>query len=162
MYQLFFSDYPDITVLAPLCREYQVDWLTNQIKDFIYGDASSNQDKDCILKYLSVSEEMDFGSINDVKLINSLHDNFHSLQTSTDFPLLSRQKQILIARKRLWLLLRHLDEEDRNLILNEEQRGFLSVFEDQTVFKFKYNSSEEDYIRKYQDLQDKLEVDESD
>ena len=84
-------------------------------------------------------------------LINSLHDNFHSLQTCSDFPLLSCQKQILIARKRLWLLLRHFGDKDRNSILNEGHIGFLSIFEEQTVCNFQYNRYEEDYIRRFQE-----------
>ena len=144
-------------VLAPLCREYQVDWLTNKIIATIKEDASSvDMGKQYILKYLSFSEEMDFGTVNDAPLVNSLHDNFHSLQTCSEFSSLSHNKKILIARKRLWLLLRHLGDEDRNLILNEEDIGFLSIFEEQTVCDFEYNSSEDEYITKYQEEKEKL------
>ena len=94
---------------------------------------------------------MDFGPVNDELLVNSLHDDFHSLQTSSEFSPLTRHKKILIARKRLWLLLRHFKDVDRNLILNEEDQGFLSIFEEQTVFKFQYHKTENAYIEKFRE-----------
>ena len=133
---------------------YQLDWLTNKIKDFIEEDVASEwwgQGKEYFLKYLSFSEEMDFGPVNDVVLVNSLHEDFHSLQTCSEFSSLTRHKKILIARKRLWLLLRHFKDEDRNLILNEKDHGFLSIFEEQTVFKFQYHKTENAYIEKFRE-----------
>ena len=69
---------------------------------------------------------------------------------SVDFMALSSKVQVLIARKRMWLLLRNFDKESRKILLNEEDCGFLSIFEDQSVFDFEYNNTEESYMRKFQ------------
>eukprot|EP00111_Clytia_hemisphaerica_P000482 TCONS_00001385-protein len=153
-------DFPDITILAPLCREYQVDWLTKKIKDFIRVRAArlnKKGSKIVALNYLSFSEEIGFDESNDTLLVNSLSCGFHSLQTCLEFSVLSRHKQVLIARKRLWLLLRHFFDKYRDLILNEEGFGFLSLFEEQTVFDFQYNKTECAYIKEFQEKHGKGE-----
>ena len=131
--------------------------MTEKIKDFI-KDEGPNDKKD-ILKHLVLSDEMDFGASFDKALINGFHDSFISIHMCADFMLLSRKTQIMIARKRLWLLLRSFEDDDRSLVLNEEGCGILSINEEQTVCDFKYNRIEEKYIeRREKDLKQKLEV----
>ena len=93
---------------------------------------------------------MDFGPDVEESLINRLDDNFPTLDMNPDFASLSQKTQILIARKRLWLLLRDFDQENRKILLNEEGNGFLSIFVDQTTFNFQYNDVEETYIEKWE------------
>ena len=150
----FFLDLADIMVLSPLCREYQVEWLTERIKDYI--KETNCYWKSTVFKCLKLSEEMNFGQSVNESLINELHENFPILQTSTRFMSLSSQMQILIARKRLWLLLRFMKEDNREVLLNEEGYGFLSIFEGQKVFNFKYNGMEKHYIEHTSKIAEKL------
>ena len=135
-----------MSVLSPLCREYQVDWLLEKMEDCI-NDGTYYVTKESTLKNLLLFEEMNFGPCD--KLINTIKDDFPSIHMSVDFMALSSKVQVMIARKRMWLLLRGFDKESRKMLLNEEDCGFLSIFEDQSVFDFEYNDTEEIYIRKF-------------
>ena len=97
-----------------------------------------------LLKCILLAEEMNFDQSVNTNLINTVSDDFLSLHVSSDFMLLCKNTQILIARKRF--LLRKIEKENRTMILNEKDCGFLSIFEDQSVFKFKLNNQEKDYI----------------
>ena len=138
-------------MLSPLCREYQVDWLIEKIKDYIKSGSISCKTKN-ILRYLVYSEEMNFGLDIDTELINSFEDNFHTIQMCSEFQNLSLKMQILIARKRLWLLMRNLKPTDSSVLLNDENYGLLSIFEEQSVFNFKFNCEEEDYIERFKSI----------
>ena len=140
----FYLEYPDISALSPLCREYQVDWLTEKIKESILDEGWNQGETDVTLKYLTLSEGMGFGSSFDEVLINAFSDSFISIHMCPDFMSLSRKMQVMIARKRLWFLLRSFDDDDRSLILNEEDCGFLSIFEEQSVCNFKCNNIEQE------------------
>ena len=107
--------------------------------------------KEIIPKYLAFCEKMDFGTGVEESLVNRLVDNFPTVQMNPDFASLSSQMQVLIARKRLWLLLRNFDEKNRKMLLNEEGYGLLSIFADQTTFNFEYNDEEKRYIEKWED-----------
>ena len=89
---------------------------------------------------------MDFGVSFDESLINGLKEPFPSIQMCPEFMSLSRRMQILIARKRLWLLLRGFDLIPQYITINLERLGFLSIFEEQPVFNFEFNSFEKEYI----------------
>ena len=93
---------------------------------------------------------MNFGGAFNEAFINRIKDSFIKIHMRADFMSLSRKTQITIARKRLWFLLRILDQNGLNLILNEEDCGFLSIFEGQTVCDFKYNDTEQAYIERCQ------------
>uniref|UniRef100_A0A7M5UTA3 BTB domain-containing protein n=1 Tax=Clytia hemisphaerica TaxID=252671 RepID=A0A7M5UTA3_9CNID len=60
------QDSTDVLVLAPLCQEYQVDWISNKIKSFLLQDAT--KDTETILRHLVVTEKIDFGSKVEKKL----------------------------------------------------------------------------------------------
>ena len=134
--------------MAPLCREYQIDWLIETIKKYIKSEIDCAVDKETLLKYLAFSDEMDFGPSVVDHLINAIRENFPSLHMSLGFMSLSSKMQILIARKRLWLLLRNFNENERRILLNKEDCGFLSIFEGQKVFNFEYNNAEKYYLEK--------------
>jgi len=82
-------------------------------------------------------------------LVNSIEDNFLDIHMSKDFMELSSKMQVLIARKRMWLLLRNSEEKKRKMLFNEEDCGFLSIFDDQFVFDFRFNGSEKEYIKQF-------------
>ena len=93
---------------------------------------------------------MDFGASFDEALVNELKDPFPSIQMCPEFMSLSRKMQILIARKRLWLLLRGLNLTTLHFILNMEETGLLSIFEEQLEFDFEYNATEKEIIERCQ------------
>ncbi|XP_066928540.1 uncharacterized protein [Clytia hemisphaerica] len=138
-------DYPDVFILSQLCREYQVDWLLEKIRDFI--NKGRFLTKRWILKGILLCEAMNFDPCE--VLVNSIEDNFLDIHMSKDFMELSSKMQVLIARKRMWLLLRNSDEKKRKMLFNEEDCGFLSIFDDQSVFDFKFNGSEKEYIKQF-------------
>ena len=74
---------------------------------------------------------MEFDEPFILKLINTISDNFIDLHMSSEFMALSKETVIMIARKRLWLLLRNVDE--KALILNKKECGLLSIFDHQAV-----------------------------
>ena len=118
--------------------------MIEKIKDYILDEGCNHGgETEDILKYLALSEEMEFGASFDEVLINCLNDSFISIHMCADFMSLSRKMQVMIARKRLWLLLRSFEGDDRIAILNEEDCGLLSIFEEQTAFNFKYNNIEQ-------------------
>ena len=90
---------------------------------------------------------MNFGEEVKRTLINEVQDVFPSLQMHPEFSLLSPKTQVLIARKRLWSLLRGFNAKDRSVLLNEIGYGFVTIFEGQSAFEFEYNNSEERYIK---------------
>ena len=134
--------------MLSLCREYQVDWLAEKIKMFVIKIAFMDTDE--ILKYLVLSEEMDFGKSFDEALINALSDSFVSIRMKAKFKSLSLTTQIMIVRKRLWLHLRAFNVVSRDHILNMKDIGFLSIFEGQPVIKFADNAFEQKYIKRFQ------------
>ena len=107
-------------------------------------------DIETLLKCILFAEEINFDQSVNTNLINTISDDFLSLHMSLDFMSLCKNTQILIARKRLWLLLRKIQTENRTMILDEKDCGFLSIFEDQSVFKFKLNNQEKNYIEECQ------------
>uniref|UniRef100_A0A7M5XKG7 BTB domain-containing protein n=1 Tax=Clytia hemisphaerica TaxID=252671 RepID=A0A7M5XKG7_9CNID len=70
--------------LSLLCREYQIDWLTEKIKTFIIEEGSKNT-ADEILQYLTLSEEANFGLPLYETLVNQLHDSFQTIQVCPNF-----------------------------------------------------------------------------
>ena len=132
--------------LTPLCREYQVDWLFEKLQDSLKEPNEAFEDLETLLKCILFAEEMNFDQSIKAILINEVSDDFLSFHMSSDFMSLSKNTQVLIARKRLWLLLRKIEKENRTMILNEKDCGLLFIFEDQSVFKFKLNDLEKGYI----------------
>ena len=101
-----FLDDTNIWALAPLCQEYQVDWLSKKIEYLLRNCSTINTRK--ILSYLVLAEDMNFGIELERSLVYKLHRRFHYIGLYLEFLLLSRRIQVWIARKKLADLLKEL------------------------------------------------------
>eukprot|EP00111_Clytia_hemisphaerica_P022846 TCONS_00067242-protein len=93
------KDDTNIWALAPLCQEYQVDWLSNKIESFI-RNCATNRTK-TILNYLVLAEDMHFGIEVERSLVSKLLRGFQNISMCLEFLLLSRRMQVWIARRKL-------------------------------------------------------------
>ena len=135
-------------VLAILCQEYQIDWLSNRIENYLLHAKIRNTD--LLLEYMQLSKKMDFKFKVVTNLINQFTDYFPIIQTSPFFASIDRQLQILVARKRLFYLLEGIDQNTKTIFLNKEGFGLLSIFEDsyQSLIGFSLNPVELKELKK--------------
>ena len=94
--------------MAGLSQEYQVDWLSNEVKKYLSGVVVA--DIDSLINYLKLSIDMGFGRKveSHLKLLLSF-ETFPNIQRNPLFVSFSRQIQIQIATKRMKELLDHND-----------------------------------------------------
>lgn len=148
--KLFISTgYTNIKSLATLCQEYQVDWLSDRIENYlshakIFGT-------DLLLEYMQLSKNMNFKFEVVTNLLNQFSDHFPKIQSSPLFVSVDRHIQILVARKRLFYLLEGIDQNIKTTFLNKEDFGLLSIFKDlyQSFIRFNFNSVELEEIKKH-------------
>ena len=123
------SDETDVFILAPLCQEYQVDWLTDKIKSYILNCSTSNTET--ILKYLSLADTMNFGHHFEEALIDQIDEPFYSVHIESEFIQLTQRLQILIARKLLWkVYVDKLDTTGVECLSSIIDHSLLSIFDD--------------------------------
>ena len=110
----------------------------------------TNLDK--VLKYLRLANEMGF-QLAFVNILNQMINPFPFLQTRKMFVILERSVQVVIARKRLWVLLKCLNQlralpED---VLDIIEASIASTFSDskQKCEKFSLNKVENIYLKKF-------------
>ena len=63
----------------------------------------------------------------ELNLVKQLDKSFIFVQMYPEFSSLDTKTKILVARKRLWFLMKFLDDETKRLLLNNESAGLLSV-----------------------------------
>ena len=91
--------------LLPLCREYQVTWLTKRIQNHLnslsYSELSTRQK----LAYLEIADEYGFSELRKFLLEKSGHfdDSFVFIQTLKEFNNLKENTKYEIAKHRLSL-----------------------------------------------------------
>lgn len=100
-------DKTNIWALGALCHEYQVDWLVEKIKSFINKNYTVANTK-TLLRYLALTEDMQFGMHLQKILIGKLTGHFQHISMHLEFLLLSRRIQVWIARVNLSCLLKNL------------------------------------------------------
>ena len=132
MYFLFLGS-TDIFSLCKLCHEYQVDWLSlkamEYLKTFTVNEKPQNKPQ-TILKYINLAVFMQWDNIEN-HFIDQLNDSFVMLQTLSEFNALDLRLKVLIARKRLWVLLsgKSLDSTFVDTLLNTKGFGMMSALE---------------------------------
>ena len=140
-----FLDLADVSSLAYLCQEYQVDWLLDKIKDYL--SKVQITDLSLQLRYLHLLEGIGFGNLEllENNLLNQVTDIFLDIQSNPLFSSCERRLQIMVARKRLWFLLDNVDSDTKLTFLNTGNVGLLSIFKKykQTPIKFALNQSEQ-------------------
>ena len=119
----FFSEHANIMVLARLCQEYQVDWLSNQIEKFLSIVKLTNIDS--ILEYLQISMRMGFASKVEDHLLRTrpILSTFPMIRKKPFFVTLDRQIQIRIANKFLNLLFQEKNTKIRTCLTYEVGNG---------------------------------------
>ncbi|XP_066920121.1 uncharacterized protein [Clytia hemisphaerica] len=125
----------DLYTLASLCEEYKIEWLMSKIEKFVqYLDISKLSAKETLL-YLKLSSIFGFTKAEQ-RLVNKIDDKFPRLQVHQEFTWLNTRAKVLLARKRLWNLLKNFQE--RSYLLNKSNVGLLSVLQtyEQTEFEF--------------------------
>ena len=135
--------------MAFLRQEYQVDWLSNRIENYLLS--AKIFDTDLLLEYMQLSKKMNFKVEVATNLLNQFSDNFQKIQASPLFASVDRQMQILVARKRLFYLLEGIDINIKTIFLNKEDYGLLSIFKKdsyQSIWSFNLNSVELKEIKK--------------
>jgi len=121
----------DVFSLCKLFHEYQVDWLSDKVmeylKTFIVQEKPQYQSQ-TILNYISLALFMQWESI-EKQFLDQLTDSFVMLQTLSEFNALDLRLKVLIARKRLWVLLsgKSLDKTFIETLLNTRDFGMVSV-----------------------------------
>ena len=81
--------------MAFLCQEYQVDWLSDRIENYLLRVKISDSDR--ILEYIQLSEKINFKDNVVNNLYRQIADHFPVLQSSPLFSLISHQIQMKIA-----------------------------------------------------------------
>ena len=104
-YNICHLDGTNIWVLAPLCQEYQVDWLSNKIKSFMKTCSGNIK---TLLKYIILAGDMNFGIEIQKRLVNKLPGQFQDINMHLEFLLLSRRMKIWITRVKLADLMKDL------------------------------------------------------
>ena len=150
-FQRFFIEHSNLFSLTSLCQEYQVDWLMRKVESYLEEIELSTSDR--ILEYLRVASGMDFEVAFD-NILNQINESFPYLQTNKLFTILERKTQVVIARKRLYLLLQCLNK--LKTIPTGIQKcidgSIVSVFPDaEQLFQELWTNDyeEEDYINKF-------------
>ena len=124
------TEHTNINALAFLCQEYQVDWLSDRIENYLLHVKITDTYR--ILEYIQFSEKMDLKENVVNNLYQQISDHFPVLQGSPLFALISRQIQMKIARKRLYGLMRFISiqNEVRNTLLCNYDNGLRYFFRD--------------------------------
>ncbi|XP_066923572.1 uncharacterized protein [Clytia hemisphaerica] len=128
----------DVVILAPLCQEYQIDWLADKIKTFICSPISNTK---TILKYLSITETMNFGHGIEESVINLIKEPFQNVHMESEFLRLNQRLQILIARKLLWKIY---------LVNIDRRKGPLSSIIDHTILSI-FDNQQQKYLLETRD-----------
>lgn len=126
-----FKEYTNIKTLAVLSQEYQIDWLSNQIENYL--SQVKITDNDLILEYIELSKRMDFEEEVVTNLINQISDYFPTIQSNASFYCIGCEIQMRIARKRLNDLMVarvSIPQQVRNCLLFDKDNGLGYFFRD--------------------------------
>ena len=85
-----------------------------------------NSKSQILLLNLAIASNLEFVQA-EINLVNQLDKSFIFVQMYPEFSSLDTKTKILVARKRLWFLMKFLDDEKKDLLLNNESAGLLSV-----------------------------------
>ena len=141
----------NLSAFSALCEEFKVEWVKDRIKDYLENlniDEVFDQDLNdtqLLLMYLEIASKLDFEDA-EKNLVDQLHESFVFIQMYPEFSALSTKTKILVARKRLCFLLNFCSRKSKNLYLNTESAGLLSVLVNyqQKPIHFQYNSEEKE------------------
>lgn len=128
----FFLDVGKLSVLATLCKEFDVEWIKEKIKNYlekIETRPGIGLTSKYLLSNLEIASKMEFNEAT-TNLVNQLDESFIYIQMYPEFSALDTKGKILIARKRLWFLMNFVDNTTKDLLLNNETAGLLSILKD--------------------------------
>ena len=121
---LLFSGVTNLGSLAAMFIEFDVAWVKEKIKDYL--EKIEQNTTQSLLLDLDIASKMEFVQA-ETNLINQLDESFIFIQMYPEFSALDTKTKILVARKRLWFLMDFLDNKTKDLLLNNESAGLLSI-----------------------------------
>ena len=114
-----------------MSKEFNVEWVKEKIKNHlekieINHTPQGSSKSQILLLNLAIASNLEFVQA-EINLVNQLDKSFIFVQMYPEFSSLDTKTKILVARKRLWFLMKFLDDETKDLLLNNESAGLLSV-----------------------------------
>ena len=109
-----------------------------KIENFVEDLDFSKLDTKELLTYLKLASIYGFAQAEH-RLVNQIKENFLKLQMYQEFTWLNIRTKVLLARKRLWTLLK--DFQERPYLLNTQNVGLLSLLADYEQMEFSFGTS---------------------